>query len=136
MGEIKIFDSELLLMEYLWEHGPCIAADLAEEFLKRYNWKKSTTYIVLKRLEGKGAISREEPKYLVTPIVTILVGVGAAWIIAPPIGGAASAFGQLVERMFGGSFASLFANFLNSDQLSEKTLDELQALIDEKRSKN
>ena len=70
MGEIKIFDSELLLMEYLWEHGPCIAADLAEEFLKRYNWKKSTTYIVLKRLEGKGAISREEPKYLVTPIVT------------------------------------------------------------------
>ena len=70
MGEIKIFDSELLLMEYLWEHGPCIAADLAEEFLKRYNWKKSTTYIVLKRLEGKGAISREYPKYLVTPIVT------------------------------------------------------------------
>ena len=98
MGEIKIFDSELLLMEYLWEHGPCIAADLAEEFLKRYNWKKSTTYIVLKRLEGKGAISREEPKYLVTPIVTILVGVGAAWIIAPPIGGAASAFGQLIMR--------------------------------------
>ena len=35
---------------------------------------------------------------LVTPIVTILVGVGAAWIIAPPIGGAASAFGQLIMR--------------------------------------
>ena len=33
-----------------------------------------------------------------TPIVTILVGVGAAWIIAPPIGGAASAFGQLIMR--------------------------------------
>ena len=42
----------------------------------------------------------------------------------------------LVDRMFGGSFASLFANFLNSDQLSEKTLDELQALIDEKRNKD
>ena len=35
---------------------------------------------------------------LVTPIVTILVGVGAAWVIAPPIGGAASAFGQLIMR--------------------------------------
>lgn len=123
MGEIKIFDSELLLMEYLWEHGPCIAADLAEEFLKRYNWKKSTTYIVLKRLEGKGAISREEPKYLVTPIVTRQQVQSAET-------------NTLVERMFGGSFASLFANFLNSDQLSEKTLDELQALIDEKRSKD
>ena len=42
----------------------------------------------------------------------------------------------LVDRMFGGSFASLFANFLNSDQLSEKTLDELQAMIDEKRNKD
>ena len=41
-----------------------------------------------------------------------------------------------VDRMFGGSFASLFANFLNSDQLSEKTLDELQAMIDEKRNKD
>ena len=123
MGEIKIFDSELLLMEYLWEHGPCIAADLAEEFLKRYNWKKSTTYIVLKRLEGKGAISREEPKYLVTPIVT-----RQQVQSAEP--------NTLVDRMFGGSFASLFANFLNSDQLSEKTLDELQALIDEKRNKD
>ena len=70
MGEIKIFDSELLVMEYLWENGPCLAADLAEEFLKRYNWKKSTTYIVLKRLEGKGAISREYPKYNVTAIVS------------------------------------------------------------------
>ena len=123
MGEIKIFDSELLLMEYLWEHGPCIAADLAEEFLKRYNWKKSTTYIVLKRLEGKGAISREEPKYLVTPIVTRQQVQSAET-------------NTLVDRMVGGSFASLFANFLNSDQLSEKTLDELQELIDKKRSKN
>ena len=123
MGEIKIFDSELLLMEYLWEHGPCIAADLAEEFLKRYNWKKSTTYIVLKRLEGKGAISREYPKYLVTPIFFLNEAATAETY-------------TLVDRMFGGSFASLFANFLNSDQLSEKTLDELQALIDEKRNKD
>ena len=120
MGEIKIFDSELLLMEYLWEHGPCIAADLAEEFLKRYNWKKSTTYIVLKRLEGKGAISREYPKYLVTPIVTRQQVQSAET-------------NTLVDRMFGGSFASLFANFLSSDQVSDSTLDQLQQMIDEKK---
>ncbi|HJA26696.1 MAG TPA: BlaI/MecI/CopY family transcriptional regulator [Candidatus Fournierella merdigallinarum] len=123
MGEIKIFDSELLLMEYLWENGPCIAADLAEEFLKRYNWKKSTTYIVLKRLEGKGAISRSYPKYLVTAIVSRQQVQLAET-------------NTLVDRMFGGSFASLFANFLNSDQLSDQALDELQAMIDEKRNKD
>lgn len=123
MGEIKIFDSELLLMEYLWENGPCIAADLAEEFLKRYNWKKSTTYIVLKRLEGKGAISRSYPKYLVTAIVSRQQVQLAET-------------NTLVDRMFGGSFANLFANFLNSDQLSDQALDELQAMIDEKRNKD
>ena len=123
MGEIKIFDSELLLMEYLWENGPCIAADLAEEFLKRYNWKKSTTYIVLKRLEGKGAINRSYPKYLVTAIVSRQQVQLAET-------------NTLVDRMFGGSFASLFANFLNSDQLSDQALDELQAMIDEKRNKD
>lgn len=120
MGEVKIFDSELLMMEYLWEHGPCLAADLAEVFLNKYEWKKSTTYIVLKRLEGKGAISRDYPKYIVTPIVSRQQVQSAET-------------NTLLDKMFGGSFASLFANFLNSDQLSDKTLDELQAMIDEKR---
>ena len=123
MGEIKIFDSELLLMEYLWEHGPCIAADIAQAFQKQYNWKKSTTYIVLKRLEGKGAISREYPQYLVTPLVSRQQVQSAET-------------NTLVDRMFGGSFASLCANFLNSGHLSEKALDELQAIIDEKRDQN
>ena len=91
--------------------------------MKKYNWKKSTTYIVLKRLEGKGAVSREYPKYLVTAIVSRQQVQSAET-------------NTLVDRMFGGSFASLFANFLNSDQLSEKTLDELQAMIDEKRNKD
>lgn len=120
MGEIKIFDSELLVMEYLWEKGPCLAAELAEVFLNKYNWKKSTTYIVLKRLEGKGAISRDYPKYIVTPIVSRQQVQSAET-------------NTLLDKMFGGSFASLFANFLNSDQMSDKTLDELQAMIDEKR---
>ena len=35
---------------------------------------------------------------LVTPIFTTLVGIGAAWVIAPPIGAAASAFGQLIMQ--------------------------------------
>ena len=47
---------------------------------------------------GKAISKETKVDILVTPIVTILVGVGAAWIIAPPIGGAASAFGQLIMR--------------------------------------
>ena len=47
---------------------------------------------------GKAVSKETKVDILVTPIVTILVGVGAAWIIAPPIGGAADAFGQLIMR--------------------------------------
>ena len=45
---------------------------------------------------GKAVSKETKVDILVTPIVTILVGIGAAWVIAPPIGGAASAFGQLI----------------------------------------
>ena len=47
---------------------------------------------------GKAVSKETKVDILVTPIVTILVGIGAAWVIAPPIGGAASAFGQLIMR--------------------------------------
>ena len=47
---------------------------------------------------GKAVSKETKVDILVTPIVTILVGVGAAWVIAPPIGGAADAFGTLINR--------------------------------------
>ena len=47
---------------------------------------------------GKAVSKETKVDILVTPIVTILIGMGAAWLIAPPIGGAASAFGQLIMR--------------------------------------
>ena len=47
---------------------------------------------------GKAVSKETRVDILVTPIVTILIGIGAAWIIAPPIGGAANAFGQLIMR--------------------------------------
>ena len=47
---------------------------------------------------GKAVSKETKVDILVTPTVTTLVGIGAAWIIAPPIGSAASAFGQLIMR--------------------------------------
>ena len=47
---------------------------------------------------GKAVSKETKVDILVTPIVTILIGVGAASIIAPPIGAVADAFGQLIMR--------------------------------------
>ncbi len=47
---------------------------------------------------GKAVSKETKVDILVTPIVTILIGIGAAWLIAPPIGSVANAFGQLIMR--------------------------------------
>ena len=47
---------------------------------------------------GKAVSKETKVDILVTPIVTTLVGIGAAWIIAPPIGALASAFGDVIMR--------------------------------------
>ena len=47
---------------------------------------------------GKAVSKETRVDILVTPIVTTLIGIGAAWVIAPPIGSAASAFGRLIMR--------------------------------------
>ena len=45
---------------------------------------------------GKAVSKETKVDILVTPIVTILVGIGTAWAIAPSIGKAADTFGQLI----------------------------------------
>lgn len=120
METIKLFDAELTVMEYLWENGTVTAAQMSEYLLKNCGWKKSTTYIVLKRLEGKGALRRESPQYQVVPLVS-----------REQVQQAETS--SLLDKMFGGSFTSLFANFLSSDQVSDSTLEELQQMIDQKK---
>lgn len=45
---------------------------------------------------GKAVSKETKVDILVTPIVTVLVGVGVAYLLAPPIGTAASAVGKLI----------------------------------------
>ena len=47
---------------------------------------------------GKAVSKETKIDILVTPIVTTLIGVGAAYFIAPPIGTAASAFGTVIMK--------------------------------------
>jgi len=55
-------------------------------------------FIAILAAECGKAVSKEtKVDILVTPAVTVLVGVGLAALIAPPIGAAAKAFGQLIK---------------------------------------
>lgn len=46
--EIKLFDSELKVMEVLWERGESKAGELVKILKEETGWNRNTTYTVIK----------------------------------------------------------------------------------------
>ena len=57
----KLFDSELKVMELIWAHEPISAKELSVLADQEFGWNKNTTYTVIKKIEAKGYIRRNEP---------------------------------------------------------------------------
>ena len=57
--ECKIFDSELKILEILWEGGEASAKDVALRAAELVGWSKTTTYTVLKKLVDRGILRNE-----------------------------------------------------------------------------
>lgn len=47
---MKLFDSELKVMQVLWENGDTSAKDIAAVLGKQVGWSKTTTYTVIKNV--------------------------------------------------------------------------------------
>ena len=68
--EIKLFDSELKVMEILWNKGEMKAKDLASVLAVTNDWKKSTSYTVIKKCVDKGIIQRKDWEFTCVPLIT------------------------------------------------------------------
>ena len=66
----KLFDSEAKVMDIIWEKGPLSAKEISLIAAESIGWNKNTTYTVIKKLEAKGFIRRDEPGFICTPLVT------------------------------------------------------------------
>lgn len=66
---IKLCESELKVMELLWEEGELARVKLFR-FCQRVGWNRNTTYTIIKKCVEKGAIRRIEPKFVCQPLVT------------------------------------------------------------------
>ena len=111
----KIFESEYKFCEILWEHEPVSSSELVRLCNERLEWKKSTTYTVIKRLTERGVIKSENA------VVTALVS-------REQVQMAESA--EVVERSFAGSLPGFIAAFAKGKKLSAKEIEEIQAIID------
>ncbi|GIO41787.1 BlaI/MecI/CopY family transcriptional regulator [Paenibacillus apis] len=114
----KLFDSELKVMEVLWEHGAMTARDIVDILTERVGWNKNTTYTVIKKCIEKGAIDREEPGFVCKPLVT-----------RDEV--QQSETEQLIDKMFGGSSELFFSAFLKNQGISEEEAKRLAKLIKE-----
>lgn len=119
---MKLFDSELKIMEVLWEEGPQTASQLAARLKETIGWSRNTTYTVIQKCIKKGAIQRGEPKFLCVPLITR----ESVQIRETE---------ELIDRMYAGSRRSFFAALLADEHLSDEELQELHEMIEKRRKR-
>lgn len=114
--KLKLFDSELKVMETLWKHGDCTAGQMAKLLKDEIGWNRNTTYTVIKKCIEKGAVERIEPNFLCRAAVR-----------REEIQAAETE--ELIDRMFDGSKAKFFAAFLSDQSLSQDELEQLRRML-------
>ncbi|MBE6948642.1 MAG: BlaI/MecI/CopY family transcriptional regulator [Ruminococcaceae bacterium] len=117
--DIKLFDSEMKLMEIIWPHESISAKDVSLIAAERIGWNKNTTYTVLKKLEAKGYIRRDDPGFICTPLIS------REEVRKSETKG-------LVDRLFGGSKKALFSALLQDETLTQEDINELRDMIEKR----
>lgn len=116
MENKRLAESEYRFMNFIWELEPVPSMQLVALCEEQFDWKKSTTYTVLKRLAEKGFVQNENA------IVTSLI---------PRHEVQASESEKFVEQTFAGSLPGFLTAFLGGKTISAKEAAELKRLIDE-----
>ena len=88
--DIKLFDSELKVMDVLWKQGDTPAREIARALGEELGWNVNTTYTLIKRCMKKGAIERAEPGFLCHALLP--KAAASAATSAPPMPGSSSAW--------------------------------------------
>ncbi|MEK4044241.1 BlaI/MecI/CopY family transcriptional regulator [Paenibacillus sp. FSL H8-0048] len=115
---IKLYDSELKVMDVLWKEGVLTAKQLAGILKEQVGWNKNTTYTVIKKCIEKGAIERIEPNFQCRAVL-------AREQVQQ------QETEELVNKIFDGSVDLLFAALLNKRNLSTEEVQRLKRLVNE-----
>lgn len=115
----KLFDSELRVMELIWQNEPVSAKELSRLAEAEYSWNKNTTYTVIKKIEAKGYIKRDEPGFICTSLIS------RNEICKSETRG-------LIDKLFGGSRQALFSALIEDEELTDAEIEELRRMIDKR----
>lgn len=115
----KLFDSELKVMELIWQNEPVSAKELSILAEREYSWNKNTTYTVIKKIEAKGYIKRGEPGFICTSLVS------REEVCKSETRG-------LIDKLFGGSRKALFSALIEDEELTREEIEALRDMIDKR----
>ena len=116
MEDIKLAEVESRFVELIWEKEPISSGELVTLCEKELDWKKSTTYTVLRRLCQKGILQNQDA------VVTSLIKKDEYMALRSE---------QMLADEFDGSLPQFVAAFMSRKKLSKKQISEIQKLIDE-----
>ena len=118
MADLRLGPVESRFAELIWNGEPINSTELVHLAERELEWKKSTTYTVLKRLCEKGIFQNEG-------------GVVTSRLSREEY--AARQSEQFVEETFSGSLPAFLTAFTRRKKLTEEEIDQLQRLIERNR---
>ena len=115
---VKLFDSELKVMDVLWREGDSTAKHISDVLKEEVGWNMNTTYTLIKRCIKKGAIRRSEPNFMCHALI-------------PKEEVQEAETNELINKIYDGSADKLFAALLERKKLSPEQIARLKQIVGE-----
>ena len=115
MAKVTIGVVEAHFADIVWEHAPLTTRHLVDLCAEELNWKRTTTYTVLKKLGEKGFFQLKDG------VVSTLVSREEYY---------ASQSEKFVSETFDGSLPAFFAAFTKRKSISQEELAQIRQMLD------
>ena len=115
MEMLELGEVQLRFAELVWHYAPLPSGELVKICQKELNWKKPTTYTVLRKLCEKGLFKNEDG------LVSVVMSQEEFY---------AARSEQFVEESFDGSLPAFITAFTSRKKLSAAEVEEIQQMID------
>ncbi len=121
MVVVSLGEVESRFAEIIWQHEPLHSRELVKLCEKALDWKRSTTYTVLRKLIDRGLFKNED-------------GMVSSVISREDYEALQSE--HFVAKSFDGSLPAFIAAFTRRKSLSEKEVAQIQQMIEEAAREN
>lgn len=115
MSEIKLGMVETRFADIIWEHAPLTTRELTVLCEKELNWKRTTTYTVLKKLCDRGIFCTKDG------VITVILSKGEFFAIQSE---------QFVQENFQGSLPAFIAAFTTRKAPTSEELAQIRRMIE------